>query len=174
VNKLLKKKTVRVLNIQFFFLIMQEFKTTKKKYPFKIKIQMKTDFLQLRVRYGETDQMGVVYYGNYAQYFEMGRTEWLRKLGLSYKWMEDNGILLPVIDFSVKFKQSAHYDDVLTVKTEIKKIPTIRIHFFYEIFNQKKELITTAETTLVFINKETKKPMMAPDYLLEKFRNIEF
>lgn len=135
---------------------------------------MKKDFLQVRVRYGETDQMGVVYYGNYAQYFEMGRTEWLRKFGLSYKWMEDNGILLPVIDLNVKFKQSAHYDELLTVVTELQKIPTIRIAFKYEIYNEKKELITTASTTLVFVNKETKKPMMAPEYLLEKLRNIDF
>lgn len=135
---------------------------------------MKKDFLQVRVRYGETDQMGVVYYGNYAQYFEMGRTEWLRKFGLSYKWMEDNGILLPVIDLNVKFKQSAHYDDLLTVVTTLQKIPTIRIAFDYEIYNEKKELITTASTTLVFVDKVTKKPMMAPEYLLEKLRKIDF
>lgn len=135
---------------------------------------VKKDYLQVRVRYGETDQMGVVYYGNYAQYFEMGRTEWLRKFGLSYKWMEDNGILLPVIDLNVKFKQSAHYDELLTVVTELQKIPTIRIAFNYEIYNEKKELITSASTTLVFVNKETKKPMMAPEYLLEKLRNIDF
>lgn len=135
---------------------------------------MKKDYLQVRVRYGETDQMGVVYYGNYAQYFEMGRTEWLRKFGLSYKWMEDNGILLPVIDLNVKFKQFAHYDDLLTVVTELQKLPAIRIAFNYEIYNEKKELITSASTTLVFVDKETKKPMMAPEYLLEKLRKIDF
>lgn len=118
---------------------------------------MKKNFLQMRVRYGETDQMGVVYYGNYAQYFEMGRTEWLRKFGLSYKWMEDNGVLLPVIDFNVKFKQSAYYDELLTVVTTLQKLPTIRIAFNYEIFNEKKELITTASTTLVFVEKKNKK-----------------
>ena len=118
--------------------------------------------------------MGVVYYGNYAQYFEMGRTEWLRKFGLSYKWMEDNGIMLPVIDLNVKFKQAAHYDDLLTVVTELQKLPTIRIAFNYEIYNEKKELITTASTTLVFVDKVTKKPMMAPQYLIEKLRNIDF
>lgn len=135
---------------------------------------MKKDTIHTRVRYAETDQMGVVYYGNYAQYFEMGRTEWLRKFGISYKWMEDNGILLPVIDLNVKFKQSACYDDLLTIKTEIQKLPTIRIAFNYEIFNQKNELITTGSTTLVFVDKETKKPIMAPDYLLEKLREIDF
>lgn len=128
----------------------------------------------MRVRYAETDQMGVVYYGNYAQYFEMGRTEWLRKFGISYKWMEDNGILLPVIDLNVKFKQSAYYDDLLTIKTELQKLPTIRIAFNYGILNQKNELITTGSTTLVFVDKETKKPIMAPDYLLEKLKELDF
>jgi acyl-CoA thioester hydrolase len=174
VNKIFKKKTKRVLNFIFFFLILRFYKYTKKKYPFKKKMTVKKDYLQVRVRYSETDQMGVVYYGNYAQYFEMGRTEWLRKFGLSYKWMEDNGILLPVIDLNVKFKQSAHYDELLTVVTELQKLPAIRIAFNYEIYNEKKELITTASTTLVFVNKETKKPMMAPEYLLEKLRNIDF
>lgn len=135
---------------------------------------MEKNFLQVRVRYGETDQMGVVYYGNYAQYFEMGRTEWLRKFGLSYKWMEDNGVLLPVINFNVKFKQSAHYDELLTVVTTLQKLPAIRISFNYEIFNEKKELITTASTTLVFVDKKTKKPIMAPAYLLEKLKEIKF
>lgn len=129
---------------------------------------MKKDFLEFRVRYGETDQMGVVYYGNYAQYFEMGRTEWLRKFGISYKWMEDNGIMLPVVDLSVKYIKSATYDDVLTVVTQLRKIPTIKIEFDYEIYNERKELLTKGSTTLVFIDKETKKIVMAPDYLLKK------
>ena len=129
---------------------------------------MKKDFLDFRVRYGETDQMGVVYYGNYAQYFEMGRTEWLRKFGLSYKWMEDNGIMLPVVDLSVKYIKSATYDDVLTVVTQLKKIPTIKIEFEYEIYNERKELLTKGATTLVFIDKETKKIVTAPEYLLKK------
>src|SRR5690606_7622792 len=131
-------------------------------------IYMKKDFLDFRVRYGETDQMGVVYYGNYAQYFEMGRTEWLRKFGLSYKWMEDNGIMLPVVDLSVKYIKSATYDDVLTVVTQLKKIPTIKIEFEYEIYNERKELLTKGTTTLVFIDKETKKIVTAPEYLLKK------
>ncbi|GGD97285.1 acyl-CoA thioesterase [Planktosalinus lacus] len=135
---------------------------------------MKKDTIHVRVRYAETDQMGVVYYGNYAQYFEMGRTEWLRKFGISYKWMEENGIILPVIDLNVKFKQSASYDDLLTIKTELQKLPTIRIAFNYEILNQKNELITTGSTTLVFVDKATKKPMMAPDYLIEKLKDIDF
>lgn len=135
---------------------------------------LKKDFLQVRVRYAETDQMGVVYYGNYAQYFEMGRTEWLRKSGISYKWMEDNGIILPVVDLNVKFKQSARYDDLLTVVTELQNLPTIRIGFNYEIFNEKKELITTGSTTLVFVDKATNKLIKAPRYLIEKLNHLGF
>lgn len=134
----------------------------------------KKDFLQVRVRYAETDQMGVVYYGNYAQYFEMGRTEWLRKSGISYKWMEENGIMLPVVDLSVKFKQSAHYDDLLTVVTKLQNLPTIKIGFDYEIFNEKEELITTGSTTLVFVDMATKKIIKAPDYLIEKLKHLDF
>ncbi len=123
---------------------------------------------QIRVRYGETDQMGVVYYGNYAQYLEQGRTEWLRSLGFSYKWMEANNIHLPVVHFSIDYKLPAYYDDILTVKTILKKTPTVKIEFQYEIYNESKQLLATATTVLVFINSSTKKLMKAPDYLLEK------
>lgn len=131
---------------------------------------MKTDILHFRVRYGETDQMGVVYYGNYAQYFEMGRTEWLRKLGISYRWMEENGIMLPVTELQVKYHKSATYDDVLRVETSLLKLPGIRISFDYKIFNENDELLTSGMTTLVFIDKKTGKPILAPEYILEKLR----
>src|SRR5690606_19913849 len=109
---------------------------------------LKKDFLQVRVRYAETDQMGVVYYGNYAQYFEMGRTEWLRSLGITYRWMEENGIQLPVLDLQVTYKKPAKYDDLLTIKTTLVKMPTVRIQFYYEIESEKGELITSGTTTL--------------------------
>jgi len=131
---------------------------------------LKTDILHFRVRYGETDQMGVVYYGNYAQYFEMGRTEWLRKLGVSYRWMEDNGIMLPVTELQIKYHKSATYDDVLRIETMLVKLPGIRITFTYRIYNEKNELLTSGTTTLVFIDKKTGKPILAPDYILEKLR----
>lgn len=131
---------------------------------------MKTDILHFRVRYGETDQMGVVYYGNYAQYFEMGRTEWLRKLGVSYRWMEENGIMLPVTELQVKYHKSATYDDVLRIETTLLKLPGIRISFDYKIFNENDELLTSGMTTLVFIDKKTGKPILAPEYILEKLR----
>jgi acyl-CoA thioester hydrolase len=129
---------------------------------------VKKSLTKLRVRYGETDQMGVVYYGNYAQYLEQGRTEWLRELGFSYKWMEANNVHLPVVQLSIDYKLPAYYDDVLTVVTSLKKIPTFKIEFHYEIYNEKEQLLVTATTSLVFVNSTTKKLMKAPDYLLKK------
>jgi acyl-CoA thioester hydrolase len=129
---------------------------------------LKENRTKLRVRYGETDQMGIVYYGNYAQFLEQGRTEWLRELGFSYKWMEENNIHLPVINLNIDYKKSAFYDDVLTVTTRLRKIPTIKIEFDYEIHNEKSELLITASTTLVFVNSTTKTLQKAPNYLLEK------
>lgn len=121
-----------------------------------------------RVRYGETDQMGVVYHGNYAQYFELGRTEWLRSLGITYKSMEENGLMLPVISLACNYKKSALYDDVLTVKTSLQKKPLVKIVFDFEITNQQNELIVTGKTVLAFINMKTNKPVACPKYLLEK------
>lgn len=121
-----------------------------------------------RVRYAETDQMGVVYHGNYAQFFEIGRTEWLRSMGISYKYMEKSGIMLPVISLNCNFKKSAFYDDVLTVTTYLKKTPSVKIEFDYEITNQNSELICTGNTILAFINMETKRPTRCPDYILER------
>lgn len=121
-----------------------------------------------RIRYGETDQMGVVYHGNYAQFLEIGRIDWLRSLDISYKNMEENNIMLPVITLQCKFIKSAEFDDEITVKTTLKKIPTVKIEFDYEITNQKGELLTTGNTVLAFINMTTKKPMRCPDYILKK------
>ncbi|MBD0832615.1 acyl-CoA thioesterase [Aestuariibaculum sediminum] len=131
---------------------------------------MKIDEIQIRVRYGETDQMGVVYHGNYALYLEMGRIEWLRKLGISYKSMEENGVMLPVVSMSVNYKKSACYDDVINVKTQVAKMPTAKIEFEYEITNEAGEILTTATTTLVFIDMKTNRPMRAPQYILDAIK----
>lgn len=120
-----------------------------------------------RVRYGETDQMGIVYHGNYAQYLEMGRVEWLRSMGISYKKMEENGIMLPVISLSILFRKSAVYDDLLTVTTYIRKRPMVRIEFDYEIRNEAKELLIEANTVLAFMDMKTNKPIKCPDYILD-------
>lgn len=124
--------------------------------------------IKIRVRYAETDQMGVVYHGNFAQYFEVARVEWLRELGVSYRWMEQNGVMLPVVNLNINFKKPAYYDEELLIRTKVRQKPTAKIIFDYEIFNEKMELISTAESTLVFVNIETRKPMQCPDYILEK------
>lgn len=135
---------------------------------------MKKFSTSIRVRYGETDQMGVVYHGNYAQFLEMGRIDWLRSLDISYKNMEENNVILPVISLQCNFKKSAEFDDEITVKTTLKKIPSVKIEFEYEITNQKNELLTTGNTILAFINKTTKKPMRCPEYILQKLNEEEF
>tara|TARA_B100000795_G_scaffold98574_1_gene72364 strand:+ start:4738 stop:5136 length:399 start_codon:yes stop_codon:yes gene_type:complete len=127
---------------------------------------LKKSTTKTRVRYSETDQMGVVYHGNYAQFFELGRTEWLRSLGVTYKNMEVSGIMLPVISLKCNFIKSALYDDVLTIHTFLKKEPLVKIEFDYEIKNQDAELICTGNTVLAFMNSETLKPIRCPEYLL--------
>jgi len=124
---------------------------------------------KLRVRYGETDRMGYVYYGNYATYFEVARVETLRKLGISYKELEDDGVMLPVLEFKIKYYKPAYYDDELVIKTIIQKMPSVRIHFSYQTFNQSGGLINEAEITLVFVDTNTQKPVKLPDDLKERF-----
>lgn len=124
----------------------------------------------VRVRYAETDRMGYVYYGNYTQYYEVGRVEALRDLGTSYKQMEENGVMLPVYTCNIKYLKPAFYDDLLVIKTTIKELPTVKISFDYEIFNQKGELLNTANTILVFINIATNKPCPAPNSFMEKIK----
>ena len=123
---------------------------------------------QVRVRYSETDQMGLVYHGNYAPFFEIGRTDALRELGLTYKQFEEEGIMMPVLDLSFKFHKPAYYDDVLNIKTSIHHLPKVRIRFDYEIFNEKEELITSGHSTLVSVNKNTRRPCIGPAILTEK------
>lgn len=122
----------------------------------------------VRVRYAETDKMGYVYYGNYTHYYEVGRVEAMRQLGTSYKEMEDNGIMLPVYTCNLKYIKPALYDDLLVIKTVIKELPTLKIIFDYEIYNQKNELINTGNTILVFIDMSTNKPCRAPESFIEK------
>jgi acyl-CoA thioester hydrolase len=126
---------------------------------------------EIRVRYGETDQMGVVYHANYAVYFEVGRTEWLREFGLSYSEMEAEGIMLPVISLSINYKNSARYDDRLKVKTTLKKMPTASIEFNYELCKINGELLATGNTILAFIDMKRNRPTRCPKYLLDKLQN---
>lgn len=133
---------------------------------------MKAYEFNVRVRYSETDQMGVVYHGNYAQYFEMGRVEWLRNIGISYKWMEENGVMLPVVSLTMNYKKPARYDDLLRVKTIFKSQTSAKIEFDYEIYNEQDELLTIGNSILVFVNMKTGRPMAAPDYVKEKLLRI--
>lgn len=121
----------------------------------------------IKVRYGETDQMGIVYHGNYAQYLEIARIEWLNMIGISYKKMEENGIMLPVVSLHTKFVKSAFFDDELTVSVNLKKTPSVKIEFDYEIHNQNGELLTTANTVLVFVSTTTKRPIKCPENILQ-------
>jgi acyl-CoA thioester hydrolase len=133
---------------------------------------MKEHEFNVRVRYSETDQMGVVYHGNYAQYLEMGRVEWLRNLGISYKWMEENGIMLPVVSLNINYKKPARYDDLLSVKTIFKSQTSVKIEFDYEIRNEQGELLTIASSILVFVNMKTGRPTLPPEYVSEKLLQI--
>jgi len=126
----------------------------------------------VRVRYGETDQMGFVYYGVYAQYYEVGRVEAIRSLGFSYKEMEERGVLMPVINLNINYKKPALYDDEVRIVTIIREIPGIKILFEYECYNQKNELLNTGSVTLVFIDKEKNKPIKAPNWFMEKFNQF--
>ena len=126
----------------------------------------------VRVRYAETDQMGVVYHGNYAQYFEMGRVEWLRNLGVSYKWMEENGVMLPVVSLEMNYKKPAHYDDVLRIKTILKSQNSVKIEFDYEIYNEQNQLLTTGYSMLVFVDMKTGRPIVPPKYVSDKINEI--
>ena len=118
---------------------------------------MKKSTCSVRVRYAETDQMGVVYYGNYAQYFEVGRVEFLRDRGLSYRKMEEGGVMLPVVHLSVDYKKSALYDDLLRIETEIVEKPSVKIKFNHKVYNSDNELLVSGVVILVFIDMETQK-----------------
>lgn len=117
----------------------------------------------IRVRYGETDQMGYVYYGNYAMYYEVARVESLRQLGLSYKELEEMGVIMPVVETHSRFIAPGRYDNLLRIVTTLREKPGVRIKFEYEIFNEENALIHTGETLLVFIDKRNNKPCRPPE-----------
>ncbi|MFD1002242.1 acyl-CoA thioesterase [Ohtaekwangia kribbensis] len=126
----------------------------------------------VRVRYGETDQMGYVYYGFYAMYYEVARVEAMRQLGLSYKDVEAMGVMMPVLENHSKYMAPGRYDELLRIVTTIREKPTIKIKFEYEIFNEENKLINRGETLLVFVDKKTNRPCRPPEAmekLLEPF-----
>ncbi|MBK7870138.1 MAG: acyl-CoA thioesterase [Saprospiraceae bacterium] len=126
---------------------------------------------QNRVRHGETDQMGYLYYGNYAQYYEIGRVEMLRSLGVTYKDIEkEHGIWMPVVSLEIKYLRPAYYDDLLTIRTTLKSLPEKYIIFDVEIFNEKNKLINIGSVKLCFVDASVGKTIYAPAFLLEKLR----
>lgn len=130
---------------------------------------MMTSQTQIRVRYGETDQMGVVYHGNYALYFEQARTEALRQIDITYKSLEEFGVMMPVVSLHTDFKRSAKYDDLLTIKSYLRELPTAKIVLDYEVFNEEGLLLATGNSTLVFMDKQTNRPVRCPEHLYQKF-----
>ncbi len=123
--------------------------------------------LKIRVRYAETDQMGYVYYGNYATYFEVARVEAMRAIGFSYKEMEDRGIMMPVLELKTQFKSPGRYDEELNIKVMIPAMPTLKITFLYEVTGDDGRDVCNGETTLVWVNKETGKPIRMPQELTD-------
>lgn len=123
---------------------------------------------KIRIYYEDTDQMGVVYYGNYARYYEIGRTEMIRDLGFTYKQMEELGIMLPARSLKINYLKSAYYDDLLTVRTIVDTIPKVKFPIRTEIYNEKGELINSGEVVLVFYSSKTNKPVAAPKYFIEE------
>ena len=128
---------------------------------------MKNFSVKIKVRYCETDQMGLVHHGSYISYFEEARIAWISNLGFSYSEMEKSGIILPVSKLNVSYLRPAYFDDDLLVSVEIAELPTSRLIFDYTI-KKEEEVIVTGNTVLAFLNKKTKKPVKCPDYMLEK------
>ena len=128
---------------------------------------MNEHLVQVRVRYSETDQMGVVYHGSYVPYFEIGRVEWLRNKGVSYKVLEESGIALPIVSMHLNYKKPARYDDILNITTRLIKYSGVKIEFDCEIRNEREELLTTAHFILVFVAIKNGKPIVPPMYILD-------
>ena len=126
----------------------------------------------LRVRYGETDQMGFVYYGNYAEFFEVGRVEALRNIGIVYSELENQGIMLPVLDLAIKYHKPAHYDQLIDIIVIIDQLPGVKIKFNYIIKDEASNILVKGETNLVFVNKENGKPIRAPQWIVEKLSSF--
>jgi acyl-CoA thioester hydrolase len=122
---------------------------------------------QLRVQYYETDQMGVVHHSNYIRYFEIGRTELMRRIGLCYKRLENSGTVMPITNVEVRYFYPAYYDEIICIKSSIKEIPKARITFQYQIYNEQEKLLVEGTTTLAFVNKATGRPQRAPETMIQ-------
>jgi acyl-CoA thioester hydrolase len=124
---------------------------------------------QIRVRYAETDQMGVVWHGNYLQYFEAARTEALRASGWSYRGLEESGVMLPLVEAHLEYVRPARYDDLLTVRVTVSDPPTARMRFDYEVRSETGERLVTGHTILGFVDAATRRPCRPPPRLRALF-----
>ena len=127
---------------------------------------------QIRVRYAETDQMGYVYYGNYAQYFEVGRVEFLRSNDYSYKKLEDEGVMMPVVEMNIKYKRPAKYDDLLTVQSSIVEFSSKRVVFKQEVYNENEKILTEGTVELAFVDSNTMRSRNCPENLDKLFSEL--
>lgn len=160
-----EKKRGFAIDFQFFFMQLIT-RILFHVYLKKLKIHFTSS--PLVVRYGETDQMGVVHHSNYLRYFEVARLEWLTQLGVSYNKMEEEGVMMPVISAQIDYKIPARFEDQLRIKIHLKEIPLVKMTFIYEVVNQKDELVCTATTVLAFMNAKNRKPHRCP----ESFKKI--
>jgi acyl-CoA thioester hydrolase len=122
---------------------------------------------QIRVEYHHTDQMGIVHHSNYVKFFEVARTEWLRAAGLTYAEMERRGVMMPIVDVQVKYRQPAYYDELIRVKAMVEEMPMARMTFKYEVCGEDGRDIASGSTTLGFIDSVTRRPQRAPQWLME-------
>jgi acyl-CoA thioester hydrolase len=128
---------------------------------------------QLRSRYGETDQMGYVYYGRYLEYFEESRTEMIRSLGFPYSKLEENGVMLPVIHTSVDYKAPIYYDELMSIKVVLFEIPSVRLHTYYKVFTERQEKPhVLGKVELCFMKEETRKPCRAPIEFVDNLSSV--
>jgi len=127
---------------------------------------------KITVRYDEVDKMGYVYHGNYSKYYHISRTELLRMIGICDKELESLNVILPVIELNVRYIKPVFYDDIITVRTSLIEMPKSRLKFHHEVFNQNNEIINEGNSTLVFVDYKTRKPMRIPDIALSKFKSF--
>ena len=127
---------------------------------------------KLRVEYHHTDQMGIVHHSNYIKFFEAARTEWLRAAGLTYAEMERRGVMMPIVDVQIKYRQPSYYDEMLSIMTYVDELPMARMTFRYEIRGEDGRDVASGSTTLGFIDSQTRRPQRAPEWLMEVLRSM--
>ena len=133
---------------------------------------MKSFETKIRVEYHHTDQMGIVHHSNYVKFFEVARTEWLRAMGMTYAEMERRGVMMPIVEVNVKYRQPAYYDELISVTASVDELPMARMTFKYEIRGEDGRDIATGSTTLGFIDKTTRRVQRAPVWLMEVLEKL--